>query len=130
MDKHELIKNWFKKGSNDLVNIENNLRGKNIPTDTVCFHSQQAIEKYIKGAFVFYDKTIYKSHDLIKLFNDIKEEIPELLKFRNELEELSLYGVEVRYPDNYYEPSLEEAKLAYENAKIIIDIIKNKIKIV
>ena len=57
-NKVSIVKMWFKKADNDILNIENNLKAENIPTDTVCFHSQQAIEKYMKGAMVYYNKNV------------------------------------------------------------------------
>ena len=40
---------WLAKASNDLLNIDNNLRSQAIPWDTVCFHAQQAAEKLLKA---------------------------------------------------------------------------------
>jgi len=42
---------------------------------------------------------------------------------------LTRYGVEVRYPDIFYEPSLEEAKQAYETALKVKEIVLKKIKL-
>ena len=49
MDKTELINEWITKAENDLLNVENNLNSKSIPLDTVCYHCQQAAEKYLKA---------------------------------------------------------------------------------
>jgi len=109
MDDEKLlvVKQWFKKADNDLKSIGNNLRSEDPPTDTICFHAQQAIEKYIKGALIYFDEHITKTHDLVNLLTQILAHIPELEAFEDKLHEISRYGVEVRYPDIFYEPSLD-----------------------
>jgi len=42
-----LAERWFQKAENDLLNVENNLKAERYPADTVCFHCQQAAEKYL-----------------------------------------------------------------------------------
>ncbi|HCC69150.1 MAG TPA: hypothetical protein DEP99_04615 [Nitrospiraceae bacterium] len=59
----------------------------------------------------------------------MSENIPELVNLEDEFHELTRYGVEVRYPDIFYEPSLEEAKQAYETALKVKEIVLKKIKI-
>jgi len=115
-EKPSVVKQWFKKANSDLKNIENNLKADEPPTDTICFHAQQAIEKYIKGALIYFGKHITKTHDLVNLLTAITERIPELEGLEDEFHEITRYGVEVRYPDIFYEPSLEETKSAFEVA--------------
>jgi len=46
----EVVSEWVAKADNDLQAARLSLRaGKECPTDTVCFHAQQVIEKYIKA---------------------------------------------------------------------------------
>ena len=123
------VQQWFKRADNDLKGIANNLKDTDPPTDVICFHAQQAIEKYIKGALIHFGQHITKTHDLIFLLNSISDYIPELLKLKNELKEISRCAVEVRYPDIMYEPTIEEAKKAYEAALKVKDIILNKINL-
>jgi len=41
-----IAKDWVQKAENDLKNAAHTLRmGKDCPTDTVCFHAQQCVEK-------------------------------------------------------------------------------------
>ncbi|MFH1777377.1 MAG: HEPN domain-containing protein [Candidatus Omnitrophota bacterium] len=126
--KMTVVRLWFKKAESDIKTIENNIKSKEPPTDTICFHAQQAIEKYVKGALVYFGEHVTKTHDLISLLTQISKHIPELASFENELDEISHYGVEVRYPDILYEPTLEEAQSAYETALKIKDIVLAKIE--
>ncbi|ACM19493.1 nucleotide-binding HEPN domain protein [Geotalea daltonii FRC-32] len=123
----EIVRQWFHKAEHDLQNIRNNLAAENIPTDTVCFHAQQAIEKLLKGVLVANARNISKTHDLVKLLTDVADILPELLTYEEQLEEISEYGVGVRYPDDFFEPTLEEAQYAFQVAVEIETIILNKI---
>lgn len=127
-DRDALVKLWFKKAESDFRTIENNLKSEDPPTDAVCFHAQQAIEKYLKGALVYFGKHITKTHDLVSLVTSISGHIPEVSAMEDRLDEISHYGVEVRYPDISYEPSIDEAKEAYETALQIKDIVVGKIR--
>ncbi len=60
-EKYSIVKLWFKKTESDFKTIENNLKSNDPPTDAICFHAQQAIEKYMKGALVFL-KSILREH--------------------------------------------------------------------
>jgi len=125
--KTEVIRLWLKKADHDLQNIANNLNAQEIPTDTLCFHAQQAIEKLFKGLLVAHGLTVSKTHDLSKLLTDISDIAPELLVYESELEEITDYSVSARYPDTFYEPSLAEARRAYETAKEIKKLILEKL---
>jgi HEPN domain-containing protein len=40
------VREWIGKAENDLKNATHTLKlGKECPTDTVCFHAQQCVEK-------------------------------------------------------------------------------------
>ena len=46
-----LIREWLAKAENDLLNAAHTLTlGAACPTDTVCFHAQQCVEKHIISA--------------------------------------------------------------------------------
>ena len=125
--KAEVVRIWIKKADHDLQNIANNLSASDIPTDTLCFHAQQAIEKIFKGLMVAHGLSISKTHDLSKLLNDISQIAPDLLAYQSELEEISEYSVSARYPDALYEPSIEETLRAYETAKEIKSLVLKKL---
>lgn len=121
----EIVRQWFLKAEHDLLNIRNNLAAENVPTDTVCFHAQQSIEKLLKGLLVANGRNIAKTHDLVKLLSDVGDLAPELLLMEDLLEEISEYGVGMRYPDDFYEPTRKEAEQAYGIALQIQTIIMN-----
>lgn len=125
----EVVRKWLLKADHDLKNIENNLSAEEIPYDTLCFHAQQAIEKCLKGALVFFGQDISKTHDLVWLLQSLTPFIRELAQYEDELEKITEFAVEARYPDVFYEPSLDETKQAYHLAIKIKEIVSKKLKI-
>ena len=47
-NQQRLMQAWVSKAENDLLNVQNNLQAQKVPWDTVCFHCQQAAEKYLE----------------------------------------------------------------------------------
>lgn len=68
MDKEtrEYIRSWVQKAEHDLKNAKIVLcsQEENKPYDTVCFHCQQAVEKYLKAYLVFLNKDFPRTHSL------------------------------------------------------------------
>ena len=124
MDNKDVAQNWFNKGNNDLVAAEYLLTMNIPPTDVICFHSQQASEKYLKGFLALHGREIPRIHDLeelVSICNEINSGFSELYDIALDL---SGYAVEVRYPlENDYEITLEDAKLAINNANEVKDFV-------
>lgn len=59
-----LVRQWISRAENDLLNVRNNLAAQEVPWDTICFHSQQAAEKYLKAVLVFHTQPVPRTHDL------------------------------------------------------------------
>lgn len=105
----ELSKQWLAKADNDLLNADNNLKSAKIPFDTVCFHCQQAAEKMLKAYLVANRQPYPITHDLLLILEQILNLAPEAEKLRDALALLIPYAVEIRYPDDVYMPSAEDA---------------------
>lgn len=52
----QLVRQWVLKAENDLLNVTNNLQAEQTPWDIVCFHCQQAVEKYIKAILAVFSR--------------------------------------------------------------------------
>ena len=68
-----LARRWFQKAENDLLNVRNNLQAEQYASDTVCFHCQQAAEKYLKGFLAWRRVPFTKIHDLLELLKQIQQ---------------------------------------------------------
>ena len=123
-DKIGVVRAWFKKAENDLITAEHTMKLKHPPCDTVCFHAQQCAEKYLKGFLTYHEIDFPKTHsleDLVLLCRDVAPLIESELK---DIETLSSYGVEVRYPNEiYYDIPKEDAVEAIDIAKRVKTVI-------
>jgi len=75
----------------------------NVPY-SICFHAQQADEKYLNAFFVSCGARVPRTHDISQLINMCIEFDPEFNLLRPVAEDLTLLGVEMRYA-----PSKDEA---------------------
>jgi HEPN domain-containing protein len=108
----ELLKAWIEKADHDLGTAK--LIFLHIPDyfDTVAFHCQQAVEKYLKAILVYYEIDFQRTHNLIYLL--------ELLAKKIEIEEdrfdkailLNGFSVQIRYPDKTIFLSNQELETA------------------
>jgi len=105
----EIARQWLAKADNDLLNADNNLKSENVPFDTVCFHCQQAVEKMLKAYLVANRQSYPVSHDLLLILERILPFNSEAETLRDALALLTPYSVQIRYPDDYYMPSAEDA---------------------
>lgn len=98
-------------------------------TDIICFHCQQCVEKLLKAYLCYNNKEFRKTHDIAELISLCIEIDPEFEKlFEFNVDDLTTYATELRYPENFYMPTIEEAKDAIEKAKKVKEFVKNKIK--
>lgn len=126
----QLVKQWMLKAENDLLNVSNNLHADQTPWDTVCFHCQQAVEKYIKAVLIVHEQEIPRTHDLEHLCNLVQSWTPEVEEHRNELRWLTAYAIISRYPVEIEDvpPNEKEGNRAYQLAKSIRALCQDYIK--
>lgn len=95
-----VVREWIVKADNDLTAAIQILKlGKAAPVETVCFHAQQCVEKYLKAILVSRSIPFPKSHN-IRLLMDL---VPR--RSRPALEEglqdrLTDYASATRYPES------------------------------
>ena len=121
----ETAKQWIAKADSDLLNADNNLKSEKIPFDTVCFHCQQAAEKILKAYLIANQKPYPITHDLFLLLEQVIQFDSDAERLRDTLALLAPYAVEIRYPDDLYMPSCEDATEAREAATRIRLWLKN-----
>ena len=111
------VRLWVEKAENDLLTATTMIKlGRQRPTDTVCFHAQQCVEKYLKGLLVWRGRSFPKTHDLTALMGLLAAaDRPELSK--DEQEMLTRYATVTRYPGDYAPISLAEARAAVKIAR-------------
>ena len=96
--KH-VTREWIVKAEDDFLAALDLARRRKRPVwDAVCFHCQQAAEKYFKGRMHEAGMTIPKTHDLEALLNYLLPIQPLWAAFRPALQNLSDFAVDFRYP--------------------------------
>ena len=64
----------------------------------VCFHAQQCVEKYLKAFLTESGVAFPRTHDLVELLALASQRLSELMPLADEMDILSRYAVQVRYP--------------------------------
>ncbi|HTU92980.1 MAG TPA: HEPN domain-containing protein [Gemmataceae bacterium] len=105
-----VIREWLAKADNDLQNAAHTLTlGENCPTDTVCFHAQQCVEKHIKALLVFRAIPFTKTHNIRVLRALLPPRLRPKLE-RKVQDRLTRYATVLRYPGEPDVPLAEARK--------------------
>lgn len=129
----ELTNHYIVKAEHDLKTAKDEIITNKPATDTVCFHTQQCAEKYLKAYLVFNGKEItktLKTHNIEVLLVACKE-MDDSFNYLIEINahELTDYAIEARYPDDFYLPSVSESNHAIETAEKVKEFILDKLNI-
>jgi len=115
---------WIKKAESDFKTAEHILTLKeSCPFDTVCFHAQQCVEKYLKALLVSRSLDFPKTHDLRLLMQKIPAEINLKLHIE-EVVSLNRYTIEARYPGDWEPFNRKEADKAVRIARMVRKAVK------
>lgn len=117
----EIALQWVAKARNDLLDADNNLESAHVPTDTVCFHCQQAAEKLLKAVLAAQGVPPPRTHVLMLLADQLAASFPTLEQLSDDLSILTPYAVSARYPDDDFDmPTIEDAREARQCAKRVL----------
>jgi HEPN domain-containing protein len=121
-----VVREWMVKAENDLKTAAHTLElGDDCPTDTVCFHAQQCVEKYIKASLVVDRIDFPKTHDVEALATLMPKRVRPNLSAA-EAAKLCDYATGARYP-GWCDIPLSEARRAVALARRIRKQIRAKL---
>lgn len=124
----DIVKLWIIKADNDLKTGKDEIATENPVTDTACFHMQQCVEKYLKAFLVYKNHEIQKTHNLTFLLQECIDIDGEFEKLQNiGADELTVYAISSRYPDDFYMPTLPETQKAVNSAEEVKQFVLAKI---
>ena len=128
MDKtvKHLVTLWHIKADNDLLTAENEFKAERTVTDSICFHSQQAVEKYLKSYLVAIQQPYKYTHNITEILGNCIHVEKDFKSLEYALI-LNQYSVEIRYPDDFYIPDISEARNAYDIAVKVREFVLKKI---
>ena len=116
IDKLEFTQRLLFRAQNDLRSAEDLLKTERPATDVICFHCQQAAEKMLKAWVQWHDIQAPRTHNLTEILELCRRIDPAFGQLES-IDVLTPYAVEVRYADDFYQPTLREAKIAAADAK-------------
>lgn len=123
---YKLPQEWYRAGDEDAISAEILLKESG-PHRIICFHCQQAAEKYLKGFLLLRKQKYPKSHDLLEIITLCQEVDPGFASIKESGAILNPYYIESRYFATTSEAySREDSQKAIENATAIIEFIKSR----
>jgi HEPN domain-containing protein len=123
---NELTTEWIAKAEGDFATATRELRARRSPNyDAVCFHAQQAVEKYLKAFLQERGVDFPKTHNLIELLELCLPLDPTFEFQRDVLVELDRYAVRYRYPGETAEKV--EARAAFEASRAVRAFVQNRL---
>lgn len=125
MTDEEYVKEWISKAEKDIKTVETMKKVEDV-TEIVCFHCQQAVEKYLKALLIAHDIEFPKTHNIDFLLKQSMNINSSFEKFMGN--SLSEYAVDMRYPDIRYIPTEDEMNEAIDLMYTIINFVKKIMK--
>ena len=125
MPNRENALKWLKYAQHDM-DIASHLNEiyRPYPTNTICLHSQQSVEKAYKAILAYHDVKIPKIHDIRKLQEETIKCEPNVSIDAKIADKITMFAVESRYPDRVFDFTEEDAKLGLKYAKQVLDKVE------
>ena len=121
----DLVKSWLRKAGSDLANARLCLAAKEA-LDTVCFHAQQAAEKYLKAYLTANQIDFPPLHNLEKLTDLCLKKDGTFATLKTAAQNLTPYAVQSRYDDDFW-PSYDTANEAVHFTMEIKDFVLQRL---
>lgn len=121
----KLTGEWVRKAEADLLLAVRESAQKPRLNDAICFHCQQAVEKYLKALMCERSLTIPRTHDLNHLLLQLAPTDSTLSQHRRRLLRLADYAVDYRYPG--IQASTRQAQSAVRMAIVVRDDVRVRI---
>jgi HEPN domain-containing protein len=93
------VVHWKLKAEADRKTVQILLDSTDGPKDIICFHCQQYIEKLIKAVLTAHQLEFPKTHDLRRLLQILEYREPSISEFIEQIDDLTVHGIQTRYPD-------------------------------
>ncbi len=124
---NDLTAEWIAKAEGDYATAGRELRARRRPNyDAVCFHAQQAVEKYLKAFLQEEGADFPKTHNLIELLQLVVPLDASFELQRDLLIRLERYAVHYRYPGESADQ--DEARSAFKSAQSVRRFIRQRLE--
>jgi HEPN domain-containing protein len=95
------------------------------PLGAICFHCQQATEKFLKAFLQEQDVAPPRIHDLPQLLTQCERHSSTLNALRQAVQQLDVYYIPLRYPPVRMIPTEQDAQEAVTLAEQVRDTVRN-----
>lgn len=119
---------WIAYGDEDIRVIQLLLNDPSF-AHAVCFHAQQAAEKFLKGFLAYHEQNVRKVHDLTILLKQCIEIDSSFATLHEAVEYLNPLYTEARYPGDIEDFSYEEANGAAAMAQRVQQVVMQAIQV-
>ncbi len=117
---------WFTKAERDLSLVNLAVSNSAAFPDLICYHCQQASEKYLKALIVYHGIPLKKTHDLEDLLDMLLVAEPGIdASYYNEAVKITSYAIGIRYPDPSGDPTPAQISEAITSAEFFRNFAKN-----
>ena len=121
-----LTHEWVGKAEGDFLTASREYRARKSPNyDAVCFHSQQASEKYLKAVLQESGNQIPHIHSLADLLAIISKTDTSFMQMQPYINVMEGYAVQFRYP--WLSADKTEAKTALSAAERVRSFVRIKL---
>lgn len=122
--KRELVRQWLAKADEDM-GLAEHLSSEDSPfLGAIGFHAQQAAEKYLKAFLTWHQVEFPWKHDIGELLDLVQAVDSALADSLREAIALTDYGVAVRYPGDFPEPTRQDTEKAVTLATTVGEAIR------
>lgn len=121
--RRRLVAEWIRRAEDDVRVLKLLAEQPSGFANPICFHAQQAVEKFLKGFLTWQGIACPKTHDLERLLVLVEVVNRDLAEFLGDTSILTPYGVEVRYPGDRPEATEEASEEALRLARKTQDAI-------
>ena len=125
-DEQKYLQQWIGKAEEDYVVVQQ-LMSSEIPIKgAIAYHCQQSAEKFLKAFIVFHRLEIPRTHNIEYLL----EKCSNIDKSFSLVDpgNLTDYGVEVKYPGDFLEPSMKELDSLISVVENLMELVVGKLK--
>jgi HEPN domain-containing protein len=128
MANSSIVQEWLARAEDDFQFARLNLEEKKSFYAQICFHFQQAAEKYLKAYIIANDLEFQKIHDLSLLVKVCLSKNPSFDNIREDCEFLNTFYIDSRYPVHWPTNFSEsEAQKAFQASVRIRTYVLNQL---
>lgn len=125
----QIVTDWIAKAEEDYLFTEKHIVDEESFFAPLCFHCQQAAEKYLKAYIVAHELPLRKIHDLVELVKLCMQADSAFEELKGDAILINPYYIDTRYPATW--PigfTKDDALAALATAGRIREFVKEKLK--